>query len=169
MNTICFFDLDGTLIHVGDRFTNNPLPQELEKNRKDSLYKEWLAKIQTPELLAKDIPVRGTQHLVEAFENSVYLTSRSELYKNETLKWLAIHNYPPRHLIMRSENDTTGYAEFKEIAITHHLNVIADQNNSFPEAYNVIVFDDDNKGELEKMCKRRGYTFFKALSGGEVI
>lgn len=167
-NTICFFDIDGTIAFVGDRFISHPIPEGLEKNRKDPLYQQWLMSIQTPELLAKDIPVRGTQHLIEAFENSVYLTSRSELHKADTLKWLATHNYPARHLIMRSADDTRGYAEFKESAIQHHIAFLAHQENSAVEAYNIIVFDDDDKCKLEEVCAKNGWVLFKSMSGGKV-
>lgn len=167
--TIPFFDIDGTICDVGDRFINNPLPEELEKNRKDPRYQQWLLSIQTPELLAKDRPVRGTQHLVGAFERSVYLTSRSELHKEDTIKWLATHNFPTRHLIMRNALDTRSYAEFKENAIKDHIWRIAEAENSCPEAYNVVVFDDDDKGKLEEVCHKNGWSMFKARSGGKVI
>lgn len=165
--TICFIDIDGTIANVGDRFTSNPPPSI--KDRRDLIYQQWLLSIQTPELLAKDVPVRGTQHLVGAFERSVYLTSRSEIHKVDTLKWLATHNYPVRQLIMRSKKDVSGYAEFKENAIMHHLRNLAQIDGSDVSAYNVIVIDDDSKGKLEAICKKRGWTMLKALSGGEVL
>jgi len=166
MNTIYFFDIDGTISNVGDRFTNNPPP--VKKDRKDPLYQAWLLSIQTPELLAKDIPVRGTQHLIGALENSVYLTSRSEIHKTDTIKWLAIHNYPVRPIIMRSAHDTRGYSEFKEAAINDHLASLAQKDGSCVEAYNVVLFDDDDKGRLEEVCKKHGWSMFKARSGGVV-
>ncbi len=166
MNTVYFFDIDGTIANVGDRFTNNPPP--VNKDRRDPKYQEWLLSIQTPELLSQDIPVRGTQHLIDSLEHSIYLTSRSEIHKKDTIAWLATHNFPVRPIIMRAARDVRGYSEFKETAIKEYLWKLAEKDGSCVEAYNVIVFDDDDKGKLEQVCLRNNWTMFKARSGGIV-
>lgn len=169
MNTIVFFDLDATVIHVGDRFINNPPPLTIEKDRTNPVYQEWLISVQTPELLSKDTPVPGMQDLVNCIPKSVYLTSRSEIHLDDTLKWLRIHNFPPRQLIMRSKDDVRSYSEFKEEAVKEKLRQLSKKENSLPQAYNVIIVDDDPKAKLEKVCENNGWVLLKARSGGKVL
>lgn len=166
-NLLIFVDIDATISHVGDRFTAHPPP--VEKNRHNPVYQQWLIDVQAPELLAKDTPVPGMQQFVEAFPNAIYLTSRSEIHKEDTLKWLRIHHFPPRGLTMRVEGDLRHYYDFKEDAINYMLKQRADQDNSDINAYNVIIVDDDPKGELEKLCIRNGWVHLRATSGGVVL
>ena len=166
-NLITFIDLDGCCIHVGDRFTSRPPPNN--NGREDEQYAEWLNSVQTPDLLKQDHPVAGMQEFVRKLDNVVYLTSRHEKYLEDTLLWLRTHNFPPKELIMRSADNTLPYQFFKEISIKEKLKSLAKQEGSHPKAYNVIVIDDDPKDRLKRVCEDNGWVFLKNCSGGKVL
>jgi hypothetical protein len=59
---------------------------------------------------------------------------------------------------MRPNDCWTATADLKEIALA-----------STRDAWeSVVVMDDDEHGAIEAMCKRNGYTFLKARSGGQI-
>lgn len=160
-NLYVFTDIDATCTNVGDRFTSMPPPPSMGKpNRKNKEYKEYLDKVQTDEKLMKDKPVPGMQEFLRRYEKElIYLTSREEKYRAITIKWLKLHNFPQGKLIMRPHGNEKPAHEFKREEIENICTVMD----------NVIVIDDDLSGELQKVCKEKGWTFFKACSGGQVL
>lgn len=166
-NLLVFVDIDGTISFVGDRFTSNPPPRN--KKRLSDEYEKWLDEVQTSELFEKDRPVAGMQKFCEQLDRMFYLTSRHEKYLKDTVKWLRVHHFPPKPLLMRHKTNTQPYHLFKRDVIKNAIISIAKEDASTPEAYNVVVIDDDPKKKLIKICKKEGWTFLKAFSGGKVL
>lgn len=155
-------DIDGTIADGTARFAAagpEPSRDDVEK------YKEWVRKVNTG--IEKDKPVPGMQSLLRAVSNGaawadvtpVYLTGREEALRNPTEIWLNKHKFPSFKLFMRPQGSWASNAELKEFAIR-----LLASANKYQE---VVVIDDDEKGAIEEMCKRHGWTFQKARSGGQ--
>lgn len=163
MSTIFIIDIDGTIADGGRRFAKAG-PEPTRDNKE--VYDAWVAAIQTPESLAADKPVPGMRDLCELLSRSyftpwvVYLTSREEKWRSVTEEWLEVHDFPEVDLIMRGNEDYSEGDVFKETAI----NTLLDKH----KYTQVVVIDDDGAGTIEAMCKRRGWTFLKARSGGQL-
>lgn len=157
---IVFMDIDGTIANATERFKKaGPEPKERGKE-----YSAWLQRVQNELLLTQDEPVKGMKALCYAFSHNpvtslVYLTGRSEIYREVTEDWLFKHRFPQFHapLLMRPKQNRQGNGILKERLIKAYL-----QNSK----EDVIVIDDDYNGDIEEMCLRNGYTFLKARSGG---
>jgi hypothetical protein len=109
-----------------------------------------------------DTPVEGMQSLARGIifldtNEVVYLTGREEKHRKITEDWLERYKFHGKELVMRPDDNYQETHEFKEDAIDDMI------VNFRPDA--VVVIDDDQSGELEKVCKRRGWTFLKACSG----
>lgn len=161
MKTLFIIDIDGTLAHAGRRFREaGPEP-----DRNDGrLYEEWVRRVQSEESLSADEPVIGMKSLLHGLGCSnecipVYLTSREEVWRKTTRSWLDRHRFPYFKLIMRSVGNYSEGGVFKE----NSIDILCQENH----VSTVVVLDDDGKGDIEDMCKRRGWTFLKARSGGQ--
>lgn len=156
--TSYFFDLDGTIMDATERFKNAG-PEPSRKNIKR--YKAWVKRVQNEESLQTNLPVPGMLSFVKAVEkeNGIYfLTSREERWRDVTEQWLANNGFPiGSPIIMRPNDNWAETADYKEIAIKSQFSGGEDE---------IVVVDDDEKGTLEKVCKRNGWTFLKARSGG---
>lgn len=160
MNTLFIIDIDGTIADHGRRIAKaGPEPSRSDKEA----YFKWVATIQSEDSLLEDKAISGMEDLVSSLDNKilqnevVYLTGREEQWRGVTERWFYENNFPDYGLIMRPDDDYRDTAAFKEDAIDDIL------INFRPNA--VVVIDDDQSGELEKVCKRRGWTFLKAMSG----
>lgn len=160
MSTLFVVDIDGTIADFGRRLEKaGPEPVRSDKER----YAKWVETINAE--LAADQPVPGMSSLLYALVctnygdgDVVYLTGREEQLREITKQWIEHHiTAHPAELVMRPNDNCQEIHAFKEDAIDDLL------INYLPNA--VVVIDDDQSGELEKVCKRRGWTFLKAMSG----
>lgn len=159
-NVFVFMDIDGCIANAEKRFLRaGPEP----KRAHPEAHKEWLKTVQTLEELATDQPVAGMAELCTSLASRTkfyYLTSRGSSLLSVTWQWLVRNSFPTAELLMRSDLDKRDLGEYKEAYID---TITKKCNNPI-----IIVFDDDEHGELEEVCKRRGWTFLKARSGGQI-
>lgn len=149
---IIFMDIDGTIADASSRFKI----AGTEPRKRGEEYTKWLKNVQSPALLAKDKTVPGMLELTHKLKgNFVYLTGRSTIYRDATIQWLKANGFPEALLFMRAKGSRVPAGAFKELVINNIVRVDDE----------VIVIDDDHTGELELVCKRRGWTFLKARSG----
>lgn len=162
MKTLFIIDIDGTIAHAGRRFAEaGPEP-----TRDDQLkYDSWVDRVQSEHTLIQDEPVAGMRSFCRALEHYpysdvVFLTSREERWRTITTQWIKINGFPITiKLVMRGNGNYAEGADFKEGAI-----------DILMQAYRsteVVVVDDDGQNTIEPMCKRRGWCFLKARSGGQ--
>lgn len=150
-------DIDGTIADARKRFAKaGPEPKGRGKS-----WGAWLRKVQNSKTLAADIPVPGMVGMCLAFAATdciVYLTGRSEIYREVTESWLRAHHFPITGLLMRPRRNRMKNGRLKEMLIKQFM-------CGWP-TFNTVVIDDDQNGDIEEMCHRNGYTFLKARSGG---
>jgi hypothetical protein len=162
---IVVIDIDGTITNGERRFkTAGPEPRG-----RGPKYWAWLNKVQTAKKLLADKPVPGMQQLVQRFSTLptaeqepvfiFYLTGREDKYRAVTKQWLKANGFPNLLLQMRPIGDNKPNGEFKEAVINLY--------NCF-SGEPVLVIDDDYTGEIAKVCKKNGWTFLKAMSGGQL-
>jgi len=149
-------DVDCTIANGAARVAKaGPEPSRDDKEA----YVKWVETVNSG--VESDLPVPGMKTLLESLAGSraiiLYLTSREEKLRNVTKHWLFEHGFPSAPLFMRPNDCWMSTAELKEIAIS-----LFKQGQT-----EVVVLDDDEHGTIEEMCKRRGFTFLKARSGGQ--
>lgn len=149
-------DIDCTIADGTERVKKaGPEPDRSDKEA----YKKWVDTVNTG--IENDPIVPGMPQLVKSIYDQckiVYLTSREEHLRRATKQWLIENKFPQNcPLLMRPNNCWMGGAELKEMAIQ-----LIRQGET-----EVIVLDDDEHGTIEEMCKRNGFTFLKARSGGQ--
>lgn len=160
MSLLVIIDIDGTIADASRRFEvagKDPGPSDQVK------HDQWIAKVQNEEMILSDPAVPGMREMIHAMGcmglvEIIYLTGREDQFRTVTEKWLAMHKFPSHLLEMRIAGDRTRNCDFKEIVI-NRLKYIY-------KADNVVVLDDDQRGELEKVCTKNKWTFLKARSGG---
>lgn len=151
-------DIDGTLADWSKRLkAAGPEP----KNRGPA-YEAWLKLIQSDVSLAADEPVNTMRELCNSLADGketrlVYLTARSEDFYMITRSWLKVHLFPEANILMRPSWSKSKSGYLKNTLIKAYL-------ATFDKEQSVMVIDDDPNGDVEKMCKRNGYTFLKARS-----
>lgn len=160
MNTLIFMDIDGTIADATRRFKR--AGKEPSKKNKVK-YDAWVKKVQNEKSLLKDSAVSGMRDLCESLVKGystylIYLTSREEMWYKTTLLWLAYNDFPRCPLAMRGNGDYSETNKLKESIIKRFLNDFS--------CINAIVIDDDHNNKLEITCKKNGWTFLKARSGG---
>lgn len=158
--TLFVFDIDGTVADARARFA----AAGKEPPRKNNVaHTEWLSRVQDKNSLLEDKAVPGMLTLLWAVQSwgasAIYLTAREEQWREVTEKWLKQREINFFPIYMRPDGNQQTYAEFKRGVIA---TISAQQKNSA-----VVVLDDDPLGELQKVCKAQGWTFLKALSGGD--
>jgi hypothetical protein len=153
MKCIIFLDIDGTLADHTERALKagrKPPREELEA------YKKWVSDINTG--METDLPISGMRDLATAMSKHMplfYLTNRGDQHRLTTVEWLLGNNFPPAPLIMRDPHSwNLGDGEYKSAEIQKQLNVYKD--------HSVIMIDDCPSGEIEEVCKAKGWTFLKA-------
>lgn len=149
-------DIDGTIADAGRRFKEAG-PEPSRHNWK--AYTAWVESVQNEQSLLEDAPVPCMLNMVSSLAKEhhlIYLTSREEQWRSVTRKWLKAHKFPERPLLMRPNGSRIETAELKEERIQHCQ---GDEQ--------VLVIDDDEHGTLEAVCKKHGWVFLKARSGGQ--
>jgi hypothetical protein len=149
-------DIDGTIADGRRRFI--AAGAEPDREREPEAYERWKADVNAG--IEYDVPVPGMVDFVRAVaDQAIYMTARGSSLRAPTREWLKRHGFPDLLCIMRAEEDFRPSAKFKEWAIQQMLT---------SDYGAVVVLDDDQRGELEAVCKRRGWTFLSARSGGAV-
>lgn len=129
---------------------------EPARHKESARYERWKNTINAG--IEHDLPVPGALELVRAYvaagHDVSYVTARGSSLREVTREWLRANNFPDLFIVMRAESDKRSSAEYKEWAIDK-------MRVSDHEA--VAVFDDDERGELAEVCRKRGWTMFKAV------
>jgi HAD superfamily, subfamily IIIB (Acid phosphatase) len=152
-------DIDGTIAN-GERRFKKAGPEPKGRGPK---YWAWLKKVQTRQSILADKPVQGMKPLIASLlacgHNLVYLTGREEKYSDVTIEWLNKYKFPTfPDLYMRPTGDNRCNSDYKESVIQQLIEPWQE----------TLVIDDDYTGEIAKLCKKRGWTFLKAMSGGQL-
>jgi hypothetical protein len=151
--SIFVLDIDGTIADGRRRFI--AAGQEPDREKEPEAYERWKAAVNAG--IEHDVPVPGMLDFVRAVaDQAVYMTARGSSLRAPTREWLKRHGFPDLLVIMRAEEDYRPSAKFKEWAIERLLT---------SDHEHVVVVDDDQRGELRDVCKRRGWTFLLAVSG----
>lgn len=158
-------DIDGTVADASLRFEKaGPEP----KNREDKeAYRVWVDAVNSG--MENDQPVAGMAAMSEILNTDlnevVYVTGREETHREITEEWLTSHQFAKAPLVMRPKGSWVSNVDFKEIAIK---SLLAMHSGGMGNGCNdVVVVDDDEHNHIERMCKRNGWTFLKARSGGQ--
>lgn len=154
--TVFVVDIDDT-ISDGSRRTQLA-GHEPDRVKDVQGYNAWRDRIN--EGLEHDRPVSGMRDLVHALVDAghhvAYVTARGSELREVTREWLRQHGFPDEMLYMRAAADFRPSAAYKEFVITKLLT---------SEHEDVVVIDDDPRGELVDVCRRRGWTFLRAGFG----
>jgi hypothetical protein len=146
-------DIDGSIADWRERAK----VAGVEPDRTDlGKFQEWLNKLQSNETLLKDKPIPQTQFLVQkaaANFEIIYLTGRSELFRDATTRWLFENRFPAGKLIMRSATDYSTAGNYKE----EHVKSLSSQ---YPL---ILVLDDDIDGDCSERYRRYGAVHLKVL------
>ena len=159
MSLLVCVDIDGTIADASVRFKEAG-PEPFRHNAQD--YTEWCKKVMNG--IERDKPVKGMGALLATLGalglvDVVYVTSREEKWRGVTEEWMRNNRFPIFPLYMRPEGSWEETDELK-----HRL---VNKAKYTYKADEVILIDDDQKGDIEKMCHKNGYTFLKAMSGGK--
>lgn len=159
MNTIIAFDLDGCLVNPKNYFIKNPPPEG--KQRGDAEYNEWLERFEKWVNL-NGIPNYGVKLVHDTLyvvQDLIYLTSREEQWRSDTITWMKTWGFPyEQTLVMRPNGDLRSYAQYK-----------VDMLEQLSNGRDVILFDDDPKGELAALFQMHSnWTLFKTCNTGSV-
>lgn len=169
MGLLFIMDIDGTIAHAGRRFKEAG-PEPMRDNKE--IYDQWVSSVQNKDSILEDAVVPGMIDLVYSLRLNpnvmfYYLTSREERWRDTTMRWLTRKGFAAGNtfghgeaLIMRPNGDYSEVAIFKE-------QVIKRIQRWESGGMSVIVCDDDGQGTIEPMCKKNGWTFLKARSGGQ--
>lgn len=149
-------DIDGTLADITRRLNKaGKAPLKATKQA----FQSWLDKLQPETELLKDKPIKCMQDLVTSLSKTftiVYLTGRSEKYKDVTIQWLSKYNFPKGDLYMRPRNDFTATNIYKREQMYKIIKELKDTK--------VIVFDDDPEDICGPEYKKHGWTHLKAMA-----
>lgn len=152
---IIYLDIDGTIADAKKRFKKAGAEPKGRGKRWDL----WLRKVQNKKLLASDEPVAAMVEFANAIcADTIYLTGRSEVYREVTEMWLEENGFPICALLMRPRGNRQKNGRLKEDLIKKNLLLYSCKEE-------VIVIDDDQNGDIEQACHRNGWTMLKARSG----
>src|SRR5271165_832632 len=149
---ICSLDIDGTIADVRIRYTK----AGYEPGARGKRYSNWLRRVQNPKLLRADKVVRGMKEFSNAMYihcSLVYLTGRSEIYREVTTEWLMHNGFPPTSLVMRPKSNRQSNGALKERLINQYLERtrVTVFGSRLPRGP-ILVIDDDYNGDIEAAC-----------------
>jgi hypothetical protein len=149
------FDIDNCLSD-GRRRSLRAGP-EPDRNLEPARYEAWKNIINTG--IEDDEPVPGMCELVACLDDVghtvVYMTARGESLRQATRDWLRRHAFRDLRLVMRPEHDDSKSASYKAREIE------ALRTSPLED---VMVWDDDERGELEAVCRLKGWVMHKATA-----
>lgn len=157
MSALIAMDIDNCCANGKERARRaGPEPDRLLEPKR---YEVWKHTINAG--IEDDEPVSGMREVCTAFASApetrlVYITARGEELADATAAWLEKHRFPFAPIIFRRTNDLRKSADYKEEAITGMLGAFVCRE--------AVVFDDDERGELEAICRKNGWTFKKAAT-----
>lgn len=148
------FDLDNTLSNG----TKRAKLAGAEPNRKTEreAYDVWLSKVMTDFHQDPHIPelmLLVHRLYTDAYTPAVILTARNEEHREETQEWLNRFFKVPPMLLMRPRHNVQPSGLLKE-------GIIKDLKARH-DASHVTVIDDDERGDLQEVCKKNGWLFLK--------
>lgn len=149
-----FVDVDNT-VSDGYRRYLYAGPEPSRKNKAE--YKVWLDRVQDKESLMLDEPVPMIIALVEDLVSSgwtpVFLTSRAEMWRDVTERWLRTYfsSGVVETLIMRPTGDWRSSGEYKGAVVSEYLK----------DASRAIIIDDDPRGDIAEVMKHLGVVHLK--------
>jgi hypothetical protein len=159
MSLLVVMDIDGTISDATDRFRlagPDPGLHNMEA------YLSWVEAVN--DKMHHDTPVSGMAELLRALwytqSHCVYLTNREEKHREVTENWLTRHGFPRFKVMMRQDGSYSEAIEYKGTVIRNLCEVFGSTS--------VVIVDDDESGKMEGLCKKMGWTFLKARSGGQV-
>lgn len=123
-------------------------------------YRAYIQRLMDEKQMAQDMPIPGMQTLLRALaskEELIYLTGRSENYRTTTERWLLLNRFPEATVIMRSVNDWSSAADYKEkemLKLKHKW------------GSNITVIDDDYDSDCSPMYQSLGLLHLKVCWGG---
>ena len=131
---------------------------EPDRKRELARYHEWLDVVMKDFELDKQVPelmllLRRTAY--DSFTPSFIVTARNEEHRKATEAWLKRYFNPMPRLIMRPRLNEERSADLKEKIIKDLVEKTG--------ATNVCVIDDDQRSEIQEVCKQNNWTFLKAF------
>lgn len=154
MLVIC--DIDGTLADWSERSkAAGPMPDKKDKK----VFQRWLDTVQSEESLANDVVIPQVLYTVHALLEQgyevVFLTGRSERFREVTTEWLRnACRFTDFSLLMRSDDDWSSAAIFKESKIQE----IIENEDAFRM---FMAIDDDYDGDVSKVYAKYGIVHLK--------
>lgn len=158
MNTmLVMVDIDGCIVDARARYKKaGPEPKG---SKTSAAYNKWVKTVMSHKMLVNDAPVPGMLDILGALHAEghaiAYVTSREEIHREITKAWLMQHGFWQLgdDLLMRPIGNLLPDHELKEMAIETLKDLYR------PDG--VVVMDDDLRGGMAEMCKRKGFTMLK--------
>lgn len=122
-------------------------------------YDTWLGKLQSHETMMADKPYIEMRNLLVSLvccaDTIIYLTGRSERWRETTKEWLKLHDFPcGEALIMRSEDDYRSAGDYKAEALKYIIQIYGKP---------AIAIDDDSNNDTSERYKAAGVFHLKAM------
>lgn len=139
-------DLDGTLCNSSHR-------EHLAQNKQWDDFHAGLV---------NDAPHRDVQLLIEALwdrHDIVFLTGRSEAWRNQTLKWLEDHSIMGDTLLMRPDNDWSSDTVIKPQLLANHCLGMTD-------AIVRVKFILEDRDKMVECWRNLGFNCWQVRPGG---
>lgn len=155
-------DLDDTLANSSERRERAGNEPEVKD---PAAYQRWLDILQAPGALLQDRvinPVAAVVRSLRAYNPDaqfVYLTGRSENYREETERWLSENQLPDAPIIMRRSDEYNSPFEYKRSAM-QTLRALYKHRE-------ILVLDDDSAGDCSTMYQQFGAVHLKVLRGAK--
>lgn len=148
-------DIDLTIADARERLEKAGLmPHRDEKAH----FQRWLDTLQSDENLLQDKVIYPVKHVIEAlndFCTIVYLTGRSEMYREATQKWLDKNSMPFGPLHMRGKDDWRSARDYKQSVV--------EELKRLYEIDGGVAIDDDSEGDCGSMYQEQGFVHLKVF------
>lgn len=151
-------DIDLTLADARERIAR---AGKMPLRTKKAHFQKWLDSLQSAEDLLGDEPLTPLVNLIETLEATrgykvVYLTGRSEIYRDTTQTWLRNKTFlPPGPLFMRKRGDWRSARDYKEARLLEIQDLLGLKGG--------IAIDDDSEGDCSAMYIKHGFVHLKVI------